>query len=144
MPLLRLFPGLPGGLVFKSPPFKAGHMCLIPGWGTKIPHALGQLSPRAASREAWALKLVKAGTSKWKPSAISKLKKKKFLLNWSFIIHVSLLSTVCTWRLCEASSINEWLFMSLIQLQHSLGMSSLTAFFSQSWLHHPSTKLLSF
>ena len=74
MPLLRLLLGLPGGPVFKSPPSKAGAMRLIPGWGTKIPHALGQLNPRAASREARALKLEKAGTSKWKPTAISKLK----------------------------------------------------------------------
>ena len=76
MPLLRLLPGLPGGPVFKSPPSKAGGMGLVPGWGTKMPHALGQLNPRAASREARALKLEKAGTSKWKPTAISKFKKK--------------------------------------------------------------------
>ena len=27
---------------------------LIPGQGTKIPHAVGQLSPWATTREAWA------------------------------------------------------------------------------------------
>ena len=139
MPLLRLLLGLPGGPVFKSPPSKAGAMGLIPGWGTKIPHALGQLNPRAASREARALKLEKAGTSKRKPTAISKFKKKSSLTD-----HVSLLSTVCTWRLCETSSSNEWLFMSLIQLQDSLGMCSPIVFFSQSWLHHSSTKSLNF
>lgn len=44
-----------------------------------MPHALGQLNPHAASREARALKLEKAGTSKWKPTAISKLKIKSSL-----------------------------------------------------------------
>ena len=30
---------------------KAGHMGLIPGWGTMIPHAMKSRSPRAATRE---------------------------------------------------------------------------------------------
>ena len=31
----------------KNPPYNAGDMGSIPGQGTKIPHATGQLSPRA-------------------------------------------------------------------------------------------------
>ena len=38
----------PGGPVVKNPPCNAGS---IPGRGTKIPHAAGQLSPRAATTE---------------------------------------------------------------------------------------------
>ena len=34
----------PGGPVVKNPPFNAGNLGWIPGLGTKIPHALGQLS----------------------------------------------------------------------------------------------------
>ena len=36
----------PGG-----PPSKAGDSGLIRGWGTKIPYAAGQLSPRAANKD---------------------------------------------------------------------------------------------
>lgn len=74
-----------------------------------------------------------------------KIKNKKSSLT-DHCVHVSLLSTVCTWRLCETSSSREWLFMSLIQLHwyNSLGMCSPTVFISQSWLHHTSTKSLNF
>ena len=34
----------PGGSVVKNPPCNAGHVGSIPGWGTKLQHALGQLS----------------------------------------------------------------------------------------------------
>ena len=44
----RDFPSIP---VVKNPPSNAGDMGLIPGGGTKIPHAVGQLSPRAATTE---------------------------------------------------------------------------------------------
>ena len=37
---------LPGGLMVKNLPSSAGDMGSIPGWGTKILHAAGQLSPR--------------------------------------------------------------------------------------------------
>ena len=37
----------PGGPVVKSPPSNAEDVGSIPGRGTKIPHAAGQLSPRA-------------------------------------------------------------------------------------------------
>ena len=41
----------PSGPVVKNPPSSAGDAGLIPGWGTKIPHAAGQLSPRVSTRE---------------------------------------------------------------------------------------------
>ena len=46
--LHRDFPGSP---VVKNPPSNAGDAGLIPGQGTKIPHAAGQLSPLAATTE---------------------------------------------------------------------------------------------
>ena len=44
----RDFPGCP---VVKNPPSNAGDAGLIPGRGTKIPHAAGQLSPHATTTE---------------------------------------------------------------------------------------------
>ena len=41
----------PGGPVVKNPPSNAGDKGSIPGWGTKIPHATGQINPTAKSRE---------------------------------------------------------------------------------------------
>ena len=41
----------PGGPVVKNLPSNAGNMGSIPGQGTKISHAGGQLSPRAATTE---------------------------------------------------------------------------------------------
>ena len=41
----------PGGPVVKNPPYKAGDTGLIPGQGTKMPHAAGQLSPRTTTTE---------------------------------------------------------------------------------------------
>ena len=41
----------PGGAVVKNLPSNAGDMGSIPGWGTKIPHATGQLNPRATTTE---------------------------------------------------------------------------------------------
>ena len=41
----------PGGSEVKNPPSNAGDASSIPGQGTKIPHAMGQLSPRAATTE---------------------------------------------------------------------------------------------
>ena len=35
----------------ENPPSNVGDMGLIPGQGTKIPHAVGQLSPCAATTE---------------------------------------------------------------------------------------------
>ena len=45
----------PGGPVVKNLPSNAGDEGWIPGPGTKIPHATGQLSPWAATREACTL-----------------------------------------------------------------------------------------
>ena len=41
----------PGGPVVKNPPSNAGDAGLIPGRGTRIPHASGQLSPQATTTE---------------------------------------------------------------------------------------------
>ena len=40
-----------GGPVVKNPSSNAGDVGSIPGWGTKIPHAAGQLSPLATITE---------------------------------------------------------------------------------------------
>ena len=39
----------PGGTVVKNPPSNAADVGSIPGQGTKIPHAAGQLSPCATT-----------------------------------------------------------------------------------------------
>ena len=41
----------PGGPVVKNPPCNAGDAGLIPGQGTRIPHAARQLSWHATTRE---------------------------------------------------------------------------------------------
>ena len=46
---LKKIQGFPGDPVVKNPPPTAGDTALIPGWGTKITHARGQLSPYAAT-----------------------------------------------------------------------------------------------
>ena len=43
----------PGGPVVKNLPANAEDMDLISGPGTKISHAIGQLSQWAATAEAW-------------------------------------------------------------------------------------------
>ena len=43
--------GIPGGPVVKNPPSNARDMGSIPGWGTKITHAMGQLRPCATTTE---------------------------------------------------------------------------------------------
>ena len=48
---IPLFKTEGGGPVVKNPPSNAGDVGSIPGWGTKIPHATGQLSPSATSTE---------------------------------------------------------------------------------------------
>ena len=40
---------LPGGPVVRNPPSNAGDTGSIPGGGTKIPHASGQLIPHATT-----------------------------------------------------------------------------------------------
>ena len=61
------FGDFPGGSVVKNPPSNAGS---IPGWGTKIPHATGQLSLCFAAREK--------PTLQWRRSSAKKKKKKVF------------------------------------------------------------------
>ena len=46
----RWWGDFPGGPVVKNPPSSAGHAGSIPGRGTRILHAAGQLSPRAATK----------------------------------------------------------------------------------------------
>ena len=46
-----MFRDFPGGPVVKNPPSNAGDLGSIPGRGTKIPHAAGQLSPCATTTE---------------------------------------------------------------------------------------------
>ena len=41
----------PSGPVIKNPPCNAGDVGSIPGLGTKMPHAMGQLSPCAVTTE---------------------------------------------------------------------------------------------
>ena len=41
----------PGGPVVKNPPYSTGDAGSIPGRGTKIPHATGQLSLRTTTTE---------------------------------------------------------------------------------------------
>ena len=45
--VLQALRDFPGGSMVKNPPSSAGHTGSIPGWGTKIPHATGQLSLHA-------------------------------------------------------------------------------------------------
>ena len=49
--IIALRRDFPGGPVVKNPPSNAADMGLIPGQGIKIPHAAGQLSPRATTTE---------------------------------------------------------------------------------------------
>ena len=45
LPSINIYRDFSGGPVVKNPPSSAGDVGSIPGWGTKIPHATGQLSP---------------------------------------------------------------------------------------------------
>ena len=40
----------PGGLIVRNLPSNSGDTDLIPGLGTKIPHAIGQLSQHGATK----------------------------------------------------------------------------------------------
>ena len=51
MPIKNKVGDFPGGPVVKNLPFNAGDESSIPGQRTKIPHAVGQLTPRAATTE---------------------------------------------------------------------------------------------
>ena len=41
----------PGDLVIKNLPCNVGNVGLIPAWGSKIPHAMGQLSQMEKKKE---------------------------------------------------------------------------------------------
>ena len=56
MIIRTLLGDFPGGPVLKNPPSNAGDAGWIPGWGTKIPRASGQPSPRATTTELTRLK----------------------------------------------------------------------------------------
>ena len=45
----RFMRNLPGGPVVKNPSCNAGDAGLIPGWGNKIPHIVGQRSLHATT-----------------------------------------------------------------------------------------------
>ena len=47
----------PDGPVVKNPPYNTGDLGLIPGQGTKIPYATGQLSPVPLNESPRACKL---------------------------------------------------------------------------------------
>ena len=51
MSIKIVFRGFPGGAVVENPPANAGDTGSIPGQGTKIPHAAGQLSLCTATTE---------------------------------------------------------------------------------------------
>ena len=50
-PYFKIIWDFPGGPAVKNPPCNAGDAGSIPGQGTKIPHAVGQLSPHATTTE---------------------------------------------------------------------------------------------
>ena len=54
--MLCVFWDFPGGPVVKNLRYNAGDEGSTPGRGTKIPHASGQLSPRATTTELMCLK----------------------------------------------------------------------------------------
>ena len=79
----RTWLDFPGGPVVKNTPSNAGDAGSIPGRGTKIPHAMGQLSPSAtvtqpvcSAARVPQRKILHAAT-KIRCSQINKLKKKK-------------------------------------------------------------------
>lgn len=74
---------LPGGPMDKNLPSNAGNAGSIPSPGTRIPHALGPLSPHAQLRY-WALQL-KPDTVKNKYKIFFKKKKAKKTTSQSLI-----------------------------------------------------------
>ena len=78
----------------KNPSSNARGEGLIPGWGTKIPHATGQLSPRTETREAHTLELMLCpqATTGESPHAATKMQcsQKKTKNRYSFFLNQSL------------------------------------------------------
>ena len=56
----------------KNLPCNAGEVGSIPGWGTKIPQAVGQLSPGATSKDPMGHKKILCATSKTQRSHINR------------------------------------------------------------------------
>ena len=94
----------PSGSVVKNPPSNAGDSDSIPGLGTKIPYAMGQLCPRAATTEVRALKsqwsatreactrpLEKAHVLQQRPGSTKIIIKKE--KEWEVLFSVSLAGT---------------------------------------------------
>ena len=52
----------------ENPPSNAGDVGSIPGLGTKIPHAVGQLSPCTTTREAHELRPLSLHTAHTEPT----------------------------------------------------------------------------
>ena len=50
--ILNCSQDFPNGPMVKNPPSSVGNVGSIPGLGTKIPYASGQLSPREATTES--------------------------------------------------------------------------------------------
>ena len=72
-------------LMVKNPPCKAGDLGSILGWGTKILHAMGQLSLCAATRKpTWYEKIPCAATKIWYNQINKQMLKKKKHIVWSF------------------------------------------------------------
>ena len=74
--------------IFEYMPCNAenmGFMCPTPGQGTKIPHAMEQLSPCTITREpgCWNEKILRATTRTW-PSLIKTNKSKRVIVSWIY------------------------------------------------------------
>ncbi|XP_019799388.1 protein FAM210B, mitochondrial isoform X1 [Tursiops truncatus] len=67
----------PGGPVVKNSPYSAGVASSIPGWGTKIPHAEGQLSPCATTTEL--VRLNYRAHATWSPFTTTREEKNSVL-----------------------------------------------------------------
>ena len=72
---IPLFKTEGGGPVVKNPPSNAGDVGSIPGWGTKLPPAAGQLSPRATTKEALCATATEPACSGGRPLQQEKLKR---------------------------------------------------------------------
>ena len=61
----RGFGNFPHGPVIKNPPCSAGNAGLIPSCGTKIPPAVGQLSPHSTTKEDHLMPQLRSDTAKY-------------------------------------------------------------------------------
>ena len=80
----------------RNPPFSAGHIDLILGQRTKIPHAMGQLSWQAATTEASALERSSHTTVK-SPCATTKTQCSQININNFFKNHRIFFEKVNDW-----------------------------------------------